>query len=54
MDNTPIANILTSTIGLLSLFTIGFIIAMAIYLYIYVQRHINTEIAEQNAKQDKI
>ncbi|MBM5575040.1 MULTISPECIES: DUF3149 domain-containing protein [Deefgea] len=54
MENTPLANILTSTIGILSLFTIGFIIAMAIYLYIYVQRHINAEIAEQNSKQDQV
>lgn len=29
----------TTDIGLLSLFTIAFILGMAIYLYIYVSRH---------------
>ena len=53
MENSPVGVILFSTVGLLSLFTIGFIIAMAIYLFIYVQRRVNAEIAEQNLDQDK-
>ena len=47
MLNTPLANILTSTVGLLSLFTIAFVLAMGAYIYLYVQRHIKAEIAAQ-------
>jgi uncharacterized membrane protein YciS (DUF1049 family) len=53
MENSPLGVILLSTVGLLSLFTIGFIIAMAIYLYIYVQRHVKAEIAEQKEQGSK-
>jgi len=35
--------LLTSDIGILSLFTIGFIIVMAGYLGVYVARHVKTE-----------
>nr|WP_314899697.1 DUF3149 domain-containing protein [uncultured Deefgea sp.] len=55
MLNSPLGIILSSTVGILSLFTIGFVIAMAIYLYIYVQRHIKAELADENLinKQNK-
>jgi hypothetical protein len=55
MLNSPLGVILSSTVGILSLFTIGFVIAMAIYLYIYVQRHIKAELADENLinKQNK-
>ena len=35
--------LLTSDIGLLSLFTILFIIVMAAYIYVYVMRQVNDE-----------
>lgn len=47
MLNSPLGVILSSTVGILSLFTIGFVIVMALYLYIYVQRHIKAELAEK-------
>lgn len=53
MGNSPLGVILSSTVGLLSLFTIGFVIAMAIYLFIYVQRRVKAEIAEQQLAKDK-
>lgn len=45
MENTPLETLFTSHIGLLSLFTIGFIIAMAIYIFMFVRRHIREDVA---------
>lgn len=53
MLNSPLGIILSSTVGLLSLFTIGFVIIMAVYLYIYVQRHIKAELAEKQLNQEQ-
>lgn len=35
--------LLTSDIGLLSLFTILFMVAMAVYIFYFVKRHVATE-----------
>lgn len=40
--------LLTSDIGLLSLFTIGFILVMAVYLARYASRHIKDEQSGKN------
>jgi hypothetical protein len=53
MLNSPLGVILSSTVGILSLFTIGFVIVMAVYLYIYVQRHIKAELAEKDLLNDQ-
>ena len=54
MLNSPLGIILSSTVGILSLFTIGFVIIMAVYLYVFVQRHVKAELAEQQLIKDKI
>ena len=43
--------LLSSDIGLLSLFTILFIVGMAIYLFAYVRRHMADEEKVANAPQ---
>ncbi|GHD57232.1 DUF3149 domain-containing protein [Jeongeupia chitinilytica] len=40
MENTPLQTLLTSDIGLLSLFTIVFVCGMAGYLFWFVRRNI--------------
>ncbi|HSC79211.1 MAG TPA: DUF3149 domain-containing protein [Chitinolyticbacter sp.] len=45
VENTPLETLFTSHIGLLSLFTIGFIVAMAGYLCLYVRRHVKEDTA---------
>jgi len=45
MENTPLQTLFMSDIGLLSLFTIGFIIAMAAYIFVYVRRQVREDIA---------
>lgn len=49
MLNSPLGIILSSTVGILSLFTIGFVIIMAVYLYIFVQRHVKAELEEKQS-----
>lgn len=41
--------LLTSDIGLLSLFTILFMVAMAVYIYFFVTRHAADEAAQGSA-----
>lgn len=53
MLNSPLGVILSSTVGVLSLFTISFVIIMAIYLYFFVQRHIKADIAAKNLSQEQ-
>ncbi|WP_081413070.1 DUF3149 domain-containing protein [Chitinilyticum aquatile] len=48
MENSPLQALFTSDIGLLSLFTIGFIIVMAVYLFFFVRRHIREDTLAQN------
>ncbi|WP_246038572.1 DUF3149 domain-containing protein [Chitiniphilus eburneus] len=43
MENTPFETLFMSDIGLLSLFTIGFIIAMAVFIGVYVRRAIRRD-----------
>ncbi|XZG71480.1 DUF3149 domain-containing protein [Chitinibacteraceae bacterium HSL-7] len=43
MENTPFEALFTSHIGLLSLFTIGFVIAMAVYIFFYVRKQIRID-----------
>ncbi|QLG88124.1 DUF3149 domain-containing protein [Chitinibacter bivalviorum] len=50
MENTPLSTLLTSEIGLLSLFTIGFILCMAVYIFMFVRRHVK---ADTEANQQK-
>ncbi|WP_081986607.1 MULTISPECIES: DUF3149 domain-containing protein [Chitinibacter] len=45
MENTPLSTLFSSDIGLLSVFTIGFILVMAIYIYLYVRRKIKEDTA---------
>ncbi|AZN35680.1 DUF3149 domain-containing protein [Iodobacter ciconiae] len=40
MENTPLQALFTSDIGLLSLFTILFILGMAVYIFFYVRRKV--------------
>jgi hypothetical protein len=54
MLNSPLGIILSSTVGMLSLFTIGFVIIMAVYLYIFVQRHVKAELAEKQSTKEQI
>ncbi|TJZ73814.1 DUF3149 domain-containing protein [Chitiniphilus eburneus] len=43
VENTPFETLFMSDIGLLSLFTIGFIIAMAVFIGVYVRRAIRRD-----------
>jgi hypothetical protein len=45
MENTPLQALFTSDIGLLSLFTILFILGMAIYIFFYVRRKVSEDTA---------
>jgi hypothetical protein len=45
MENTPLQALFTSDIGLLSLFTILFILGMAIYIFFYVRRKVTEDTA---------
>lgn len=40
MENTPLEALFTSDIGLLSLFTIGFILVMAVYIFMFVRKNV--------------
>ncbi|MBE9610756.1 DUF3149 domain-containing protein [Chitinilyticum piscinae] len=51
MENSPLQALFTSDIGLLSLFTIGFVIVMAIYLFFFVRRHIREDSQKQQNQQ---
>ncbi|MBM5571364.1 MULTISPECIES: DUF3149 domain-containing protein [Deefgea] len=53
MLNSPLGVILSSTVGILSLFTISFVIVMAIYLYFFVQRHVKAELADKNLNNEQ-
>ncbi|WP_410499205.1 DUF3149 domain-containing protein [Chitinibacter sp. S2-10] len=50
MENTPLSTLFSSEIGLLSLFTIGFVLCMAVYIFFFVRRHIKKD---SEAQQDK-
>lgn len=43
MENSPLQALFTSDIGLLSLFTIGFVLVMAVYIFFFVRRHIRED-----------
>ncbi|WP_043649286.1 DUF3149 domain-containing protein [Chitinilyticum litopenaei] len=45
MENTPLQALFTSDIGLLSLFTIVFILVMAVYIFLFVRRHVREDTA---------
>ncbi|WP_373974648.1 DUF3149 domain-containing protein [Chitinibacter sp. SCUT-21] len=47
MENTPLSTLFSSQIGLLSLFTIGFVLVMAIYIYFFVRRQIKIDTEAQ-------
>ncbi|GAB7126619.1 hypothetical protein JCM19000A_11260 [Silvimonas sp. JCM 19000] len=47
MENTPWETLFTSDIGLLSLFTIGFICVMAVYIFMFVRKNVLNAEAEQ-------
>jgi hypothetical protein len=47
MENTPLETLFTSTIGILSLFTIAFVLGMATYLFFFVRRHIREDTQKQ-------
>ncbi|MBB5193630.1 putative membrane protein [Silvimonas terrae] len=40
MENTPWEALFFSDIGLLSLFTIGFVVVMAVYIFLFVRRNV--------------
>ncbi len=40
MENTPWEALFFSDIGLLSLFTIGFVLVMAVYIFLFVRRNV--------------
>lgn len=50
MENTPLQALFTSDVGLLSLFTILFVLGMAVFIFFYVRR----KIAEDTAAQKNI
>jgi hypothetical protein len=50
MENTPLQALFTSDVGLLSLFTILFVLGMAVFIFFYVRR----KIAEDTAAQKEI
>lgn len=50
MENTPLQALFTSDIGLLSLFTILFILGMAVYIFFYVRRKVIEDTAAHAAK----
>ncbi len=43
MENTPLQALFTSDIGLLSLFTIFFVLGMAVYIFFYVRRKVSED-----------
>jgi uncharacterized membrane protein YciS (DUF1049 family) len=45
MENTPLQALFTTDIGLLSLFTICFILGMALYIFFYVRRKVTEDTA---------
>jgi hypothetical protein len=47
MENTPLSTLFGSEIGLLSLFTIGFVLCMAVYIYFFVRRQIQRDTQAQ-------
>ncbi|UXY17025.1 DUF3149 domain-containing protein [Chitiniphilus purpureus] len=51
MENTPLQTLFMSEIGLLSLFTIGFMIVMAAYLFYFVRRNVRQETAAQRERE---
>jgi hypothetical protein len=51
MENTPLQALFTSDIGLLSLFTILFILGMAVYIFFYVRRKVIEDTAAHTAKE---
>ncbi|AMC34873.1 DUF3149 domain-containing protein [Janthinobacterium sp. B9-8] len=53
MENTPLQALFTSDIGLLSLFTILFILGMAAYIFFYVRRKVIEETAAHAKSIDK-
>jgi hypothetical protein len=52
MENTPLETLFTSDIGLLSLFTIGFVIAMAGYIGWFVHKNVINAKVPQEEKHD--
>ena len=55
MENTPLEALFTSDIGLLSLFTIGFILVMAVYIFMFVRKNVllaEAEVRASKAAQD--
>ncbi|GGP18279.1 DUF3149 domain-containing protein [Silvimonas iriomotensis] len=40
MENSPWEALFFSDIGLLSLFTIGFVLVMAVYIFLFVRRNV--------------
>ncbi|MEN9657703.1 MAG: hypothetical protein RL571_1168 [Pseudomonadota bacterium] len=50
MENTPLQTLFTSDIGLLSLFTILFVLSMAAYIFFYVRRKVIEDTAANAAK----
>ncbi|GAA5785884.1 hypothetical protein GCM10007860_14960 [Chitiniphilus shinanonensis] len=52
MENTPFQTLFMSDIGLLSLFTIGFVVAMAVFIFCYARRAIRRDtLAHQQEEQ---
>jgi hypothetical protein len=51
MENTPLQALFTSDIGLLSLFTILFILGMATYIFFYVRRKVSEDTAAHQANE---
>jgi hypothetical protein len=50
MENTPLQALFTSDIGLLSLFTILFVLSMAMYIFFYVRRKVIEDTAANATK----
>ncbi|QLI82467.1 DUF3149 domain-containing protein [Chitinibacter fontanus] len=50
MENTPLSTLFSSEIGLLSVFTIGFVMCMAVYIYFYVRKQIKHDTEANQGK----
>ncbi|WP_157314130.1 DUF3149 domain-containing protein [Chitinibacter sp. FCG-7] len=50
MENTPLSTLFSSEIGLLSLFTIGFILCMGVYIFLFVRRHVKEDTEAQQKR----
>ncbi|MDR3428413.1 MULTISPECIES: DUF3149 domain-containing protein [Silvimonas] len=52
MENTPWETLFFSDIGLLSLFTIGFILVMAVYIFLFVRRNVMNAVDPDTIKKE--